>query len=382
MGRNLCIHDVNGIEPEALRGFSVLATTSTRRDLLEALGALPIDTLVIDLDGDEALDLIVAARELRPNVGIVGVTARNDLTAVISAQRAGCNQFVTRPIDVHDLLDALGRVDSVRQTGTQGAMIAMMGATGGCGATTLACHLAAELAAVSRARAAIFDLDLEFGGVARAFDLAPVHTLADLARAGAIDADLLSRAAAAATGGVDVFARPATIQESLELDESGIERALRTASTTYPYLVLDLPRRLTALTGFAIENCTKLLLVVQLTVPSVDNARRLILAIGQTGVSSDNVEIVVNRYRRSVHQCTIELLEQQLARKVFAVVPNDFQAVREAIDTGRPLAPRNPVRSAIHEIAQRLVGADHPPARPGWMGFLPFTGTGSTCKSK
>jgi pilus assembly protein CpaE len=377
VGRNLCIHGVNELDPSALRAFSVLATTSTRRELLEALGALPIDTLVIDLDSSESVDLVVAVRELRPSVGIVGVTGRNDLTAAIAAQRAGCNQFVTRPIDVPDLLDAMHRVHAARNGTARGSTIALIGATGGCGVTTLACHLAAELAAVSRTRTAIMDLDLEFGGVARAFDLTPVHTLADLARAGAIDADLLSRAAAGTACGIDVFARPATLQETLELDESGIERALHVASASYSYLVLDLPRRLTALTGFAIECCTKLLLVMQLTVPSVDNARRLIQAIGQSGVSPDQVEIVVNRYRRSMHQCTIELLEQQLSRKVFGIVPNDYQAVREAIDTGRPLSQRNPVRAAIHELAQRLVSAENAPARPGWMSFLPFKATSS-----
>jgi pilus assembly protein CpaE len=370
MGCNLCIHGVRDLTPEALPGFAILATTSTRRELLEALGALPIETLLIDLDCQEALDLIVAARELQPDLGIVGVTGRNDLAAAIAAQRAGCNQFVARPIDMDDLLEALRRAHATGGVGRPGTTIAMIGATGGCGTTTLACHLAVELACISRARTAIMDLDLEFGGVARAFDLRPTHTLSDLARAGAIDADLLSRAAASTPCGVDVFARPATLRESLELDESAVEQIVRVAATTYPYLVLDLPRRLSPLTGLAIESCSKLLVVVQLTVPSIDNARRLMLAVGEDGFDSDRLEVVVNRHRKGVHQCTLDMLEQQLARKVFAVVPNDYQAVREAIDTGQPLSQRNPVRKAIQELAQRLIGRENPPAGARWLGAL------------
>lgn len=370
MGRNLCIHGVQEITPEALPSFAVLATTSTRRELLEALGALPIETLLIDLDCREALDLIVAARELQPRLGIVGVTGHNDLATAIAAQRAGCNQFVARPIDVDDLLEALRRVHVAAEGGKPGTTIALIGATGGCGTTTVACHLAVELACVSHARTAIMDLDLEFGGVARAFDLTPTHTLADLGRAGAIDADLLRRAAAGTPCGVDVFARPATLQEGLELDESVLKQAIRVASTTYPFLVLDLPRRLSPLTALALESCSKLLLVVQLTVPSIDNARRLMLAVEEDGLESDQLEIVVNRYRKGVHQCTVDMLEQQLARKVFALVPNDYQAVREAIDAGQPLSQRNPVRKAISELAQRLVGREPPPASAGWLGTL------------
>src|SRR5262249_60389605 len=116
----------------------------------------------------DALSRAVNVLEARPNTSIVGITGTADLNHVIAAERAGCRQIVTRPIDAHDLNLAIRRaVSHFVEPAPRCKSLALMGATGGAGATMVACHLAVELAAVSQARCALMDLDLDFGGVAR-----------------------------------------------------------------------------------------------------------------------------------------------------------------------------------------------------------------------
>src|SRR5262249_34887482 len=149
--------------------------------------------VILDLDNLDALSTAINVLEVRPNTGIIGVTGSADLNHAIAAQRAGCRQIVTRPIDAHDLNLAIRRALShFGEEVPRCKSLALMGATGGAGATMVACHLAVELAAISHARCELIDLDLEFGGVARAFDLAPQLTIAELAKAGALD-ELLMR---------------------------------------------------------------------------------------------------------------------------------------------------------------------------------------------
>jgi pilus assembly protein CpaE len=371
VSRAVCLHRLSEIKPESLPGFSIAAYTTARQELLTALGTLNVAGLVLDLDQPDAVNTIITALELKPSLGIVGVTSGRDIKLAIAAQRAGCAQFATRPLDANDLAAALRQaISRTPEAQAVGRTIAVLGAIGGAGSTTIACHLAVELAQSTASTTALFDFDLEFGGVARAFDLKARYTVADLASAGAVDSFLLDKTAVKLPAGVHVFARPRTIREAHEIDETAAAAILRAAGLTYRYLIVDVPHRLDPITGAAIEGCDKLLLVLQLTVPSLDNAARMLDVIAAEGIPKDRIEIVVNRYRKNMHSCTVEMVEKQLGYKVLTVVPSDYQSVRSAIDVGKPLGKRSPVRSAIRAAAVRFARQDMPPRRKTWLAKL------------
>ncbi|MBW7905371.1 MAG: hypothetical protein LC135_02645 [Phycisphaerae bacterium] len=358
MAMKLCVHGLSDVPAFAPSVASIAANTTSREQLMTALGALSPDALLLDLDAPDATGLIVAALELRPHLGVVGAIGGADLNLVIAAQRAGCAQVVTKPIDGNDLAAALMRVSPRTREPREprgGQLFALMGATGGNGVTTLACHLAVELSTLTGASAALIDLDLEFGGVARAFDLAPGMTISDLAAVERLEPDMLARVALNVAGRVSVIPRPNSVHDVHTIHEAQIQALLGTAVQAFPFVVVDLPRKLDAVAGLTIEACDRLLIVVQLNVPNVDNARRLIDALTQEGVPAERIELIVNRYRKGAVPFPVEMLERQLGKKVLAVVPNDYQAVSYAIDTGQPLAERNAVRTAIAELAGRLV---------------------------
>jgi Flp pilus assembly CpaE family ATPase len=79
---------------------------------------------------------------------------------------------------------------------------------------------------------------------------------------------------------------------------------------------------------------------------------------------------VVNRYRKNMHTCTVSMVEKRLHQKVSIIVPNDYHSVRNALDTGKPLAKRNPVRSAIRQAAVRLAGQEIASKRKSWLAKL------------
>jgi pilus assembly protein CpaE len=371
--RNLCVHGLTQVDVERLHGYRSTASTSTKAELINALRTFRIDALVLSLDEPGAVELLGAAREIRPDMGIVGLTAAADFEVIVAAQRARCDQITSLPIDYDDLNDALHRATThalVPQTGTT---VALLGALGGAGVTTLACHLAVELAGRTRLAVGLVDLDLDFGSVARCFDLRPTNTLADVCRSETIDSGIVEQAAVALPNGVRVLACPATLQEVRELDEAHLRATVDAIATTYPYLVIDLPRRLDSVTGHVLERCNKLLMVLQLTIPSVDNARRLLDALRSEGFPLEKFEYVVNRFRKAVHGFSMEELERQLGKRAFGVVPSDYQAVRLAQDTGQPLSERSPVRAAIASIAANVTTAEPaeslPAAQPNrWLG--------------
>ncbi len=368
MAHALCIHRLPDVDRASVPGFNIAVRTENRASLVNALGSLQIHALVIDIDEPDALDAIIAALEIKPKLSIVGVTSGADLKPVIAAQRAGCAHITTRPLDPNDLVIALRHaIDQSGESVATNDIYGLLGAIGGAGATTIACNLASELAAVGGGPAAILDLDLEFGGVARGFDLAPKFTIADLASVGAVDSILLERASVQAKSGAFVFARPPTIQEAHAIEETAVRNMLKVAGRTYRHLLLDLPRRLDSVVAAAIENCTKLILVLQLNVPSIDNAKRLMEALGAEGYPNDRIEVVVNRFRKNFHNLTVEMLERQLGQVPLGVVPNDYESVTRAVDVGETVSAKSPVRAAIRQIAEKLCGVQDAEKPTSWL---------------
>jgi pilus assembly protein CpaE len=369
---SVCIYRLPDIEPGMIPEFTIASKTMQQQELLTAIGTLDVAALVLSLDEPDAINIIVNALEIKADLGVVGVTGESNVKRVIAAQRAGCTQFATRPFDAGDLSaalhEAIGRGSS--DASSKSLTIAMLGATGGAGSTTIASHLAMELAQITANPVALFDLDFELGGVARGFDVNARYTIADLANAGTVDSSLLEQTAVKLPSGVHVFARPSTVREAHAIDVRTITPILHVASRTYRYVLLDVSHHLDPVTGSAIEHSDKLLLVVQLTVPSVDNARRIMDALSMEDIPEERVEIVVNRYRKNVHSCTISMVEDRLKREVSMIVPNDYQSVRDAIDAGKPLPKRNPVRAAIREAAVRFAGQEGKAKRGSWLTKL------------
>jgi pilus assembly protein CpaE len=374
MSKAILVYNVE-IERDALPNFA-LNSVRSRKDLITGLSAMNIAALILDLDAPDAIETILSVLEVRPQTGIVGVTGSNDLNRVIEANRAGCRQVTTRPLDPADLDAAIRRVLNEPAEINRSKVFAVVGSAGGVGTTTVACHLAAEVAHASAARTLLVDLDFDFGGVARAFDAAPRFTIADLTSAGTVDNVLLEKAAIESKAGVAVIARPASIEEGHNISDASIRATIKAAARQYKYVVIDLPRKLDAVTGCAIEVCDRLLLVLQTTVPSIDNAKRLVRALSEGGIPSSRIELVVNRYRKSVHSCTIELVESELGKPALATIPSDYQTVVQAIDFGKPLPAKNPVRIAIAKLAAALTGIQDEEDGGGW-----FRGRGAKRKA-
>lgn len=374
MTRTLCVHGVQDLAPAALPGFRVLAHADSPHELLTGVGAAQPSAIIFDLDRDDAEAALLALREHSPDLPIIGVTSRNDARFIIDAHRHGCAQITTRPLDTADLLAALQRALAGQEAPPpQGRLYVTLSTQGGAGSTTLATHLALELAEQSAQPTALFDLDLEFGGVAHAFDVHCDYNVANLAAESELDDSLFRNASIPVGDHLRVFARPDGIDDALSVEETGVANMLDHARNLYSHLVVDLSPHLTPIAGLAIERAHKLLLVTQLTVRSVNNARRLLDILWREGIPDERIELVVNRLRKGASSITVSMAEDQLGREALALIPNDYQAARTATDSGRPLSADHPIRAAIRDLTSRLLDrplAPPPPKR--WLAKLGF----------
>ena len=140
------------------------------------------DAVIIDVDGDEpkALSLIASVKASRPNCGIIAVSARTEGQLILKAMRTGAGEFLNAPVQIDELLAALQRVTQ-SSTGAQrtksGSIVAITGASGGVGCTSVAVNLACALARNPVNNVVLVDLDLSLGDADIFLDTIPEYKI-------------------------------------------------------------------------------------------------------------------------------------------------------------------------------------------------------------
>lgn len=348
---------------------------STRVCTVPDLGGLvrPVagDVVAIDLDADPAGGL-AAIRQLHtrvPGAAILAAATDVDDELMRSALAAGAVDVLALPVTAHELRKALLRSTHVRRptpSNVSGHVISVYGARGGLGATTLAVNLAFKLDGVTDHEVALFDLDLQRGDVAAFCDLNPVHSVANLATAPSeVDDAFLASTLVRHARGVSILAAPATIEEADLVTEHEVEVALRLLRARCAYTVIDTPRSLTASVVTALEQSDRILLLSDLSVPSVRAARRALELFGRLKIPLEHVDLVITE--AVAGPVDVRKAVEVIGKEVFAVLPKD-DAAGAAMNDGVPLNGR-PTRLAVavDTLARRLANV---PAAPKGRGLL------------
>ncbi len=362
---------------DALGTINVVEESQDWDSLRAAVDQGGIDLVAISLDGaeQECLEIIRRLTHLYSGCGILGVSSNHSPAGIIAAMRAGCSQFVCSPIEQEDLRQAIDRMH-LRQThsNNDSKRICVIGSAGGAGATTIACNLALELGQITERRCAIVDLNLEFGDVAATFDCSPNFSIADVCQQGVdIDGILLGRALQELPCNVSLLARPERIESAREVTSEGLGCMFNIMKMMFPYVVVDLPRMSDYLTGAAVDQADRVLIITQLTVQYLRNATRLYKCLLGLGVEESRVDLVVNRVNSGGERISQSDVEQHFGRPVLATIPNDYQQVQASLDLGQPMlkeAPNTPARLAIHDLARSLTGEAPKKQHRGLLNLL------------
>jgi pilus assembly protein CpaE len=338
-------------------------TVNGHVDPLHEVTALP-EALILHLGETshaELESLAARAADRRPPLIVVGDA--NDTTVMRLAMQAGARDLLPLPLVEADLIAALKRIERDRRAAgsAEGSLVACMNAKGGCGATLLACNVAHALVAVSHRNVTLVDLDLQFGAIPVYFDLFPkrgmLQALENLDR---LDEVALKGYVVQHASGLKVLgnaAEDALPTQPVSVDH--VRRLLDVAVRCNDHLVVDLPRRIDAVTALVLERAQNIMLVVQQSLATLRDATRLITCMrNDLGVSKERLLVVVNRYDKK-SGITAEDIRTTLACGEVFLVPNDFRTVSECVNTGTPLlvaAQNAAITRAVLTLQLRLGG--------------------------
>lgn len=341
----------------------------------------------VDSDTDRALDLIHRlARQAR--CGVCAVSRSNDGQLVLRAIRAGAKEFLTLPVTSREL-DAALRSASGREYAPgirphANLMIAVAGAAGGVGSTSLAVNLASILTASPDRSVVLVDLDIALGDADVYLDMNHEYTLADLMQnISRLDAELLQRTLARHKSGLYLLPRPGELSDASRVTEESLRRVFRLLKTSYTHVVADLSKAYSPLDMAALESSDVILLVTQLDLPCLRNAVRLLKSFRPVPGMLDKVKLVLNRTMPDSEAIRLKRAEEIVGREFFWQLPNDYRVMIEARNNGVPVvteAVKSEITQSLTGLARALVGEDspgvkpagrsaNPPARGKWFGF-------------
>lgn len=371
----VCLYNADPTSSKELRGYlgnlnnvRIVAETTSTDATAAVVRERAIDLVVVHFDPDaaKAIETVNALADLK--VSTIGISADQNPQTVVGAMRAGCRQFVLKPIDPNELQEAVDCLLTDCPPPKGGRRIAVVGASGGAGATTIACNLAAEFARI-RNGAALLDAHFDFGDVCASLDIQnPKATIRDLVD-GEIDGDIVRKAMTILGDKLAVLGRPKAVGDAGRISPDQFSLLVQVLGDMYDEVVIDTPRALLPVPTAVLEQADDVLVVMQMSVPSIANAMRYRDELHAHGMPAEQVRFVLNRYRKGHGRLSLDEVAKQLDAPLFAVIPNDFKVVSEALDFGRILITENkgcPVRKAIAAMAKKFTDDGVAPRR----GFL------------
>ncbi|MCI0493080.1 MAG: AAA family ATPase [Planctomycetes bacterium] len=350
------------------------------------------DIGLVALDGnpDKALELIHAMSKSAPDCAVLAVSSSTDGNLILRIMRAGAKEFLTLPLRAEDLAAALQRVARQRigagSGGSRGCLaIAVTGATGGVGSTSVAVNLACALAADKENTVALIDLDLCLGDADVFLDTIPDYTLSDVAQnASRLDLTLLKRSLTKHDSGLYLLPRPVHLEDARLIKTEELTRIIGLLKASFTHVIFDTSKSFGPLDMLALSEADDVLLVTQLDLPCLRNVVRLMMSFKENHRLSDKIKIVVNRVGQDTGQITLRKAQDTIGREIYWQIPNDYRVMIEVRNNGVPLvqqAPKAMITQSFYQLADALSGKLEQPAGGelsskvrSWLSLWPVRG--------
>lgn len=299
-------------------------------------------------------------RQAGPSVRFLPVTGVFDAEVARGFLRLKLQDFLVKPVVPADLthtLTRLGRDDADPYPDSR--IYTFLPAAGGVGNTTLTLQSAALLhqaAARRHQTTCVVDLNLQNGSCAEYFDLEPHFDIAEIEnQPDRLDRKLLDVMLSRHKSGLAIVSAPPCPWEMRSYRPDLVARLLDLVAGHFDNVVIDLPRTWFPWTDSVLQGSDHVFVTTEMTVPALRQAQRLAQAVRERVHKDARFGVIVNRADAGASVSLAEV--KQLFGDAFAgAVANDYKAVREALDQGRPLGEVAPNSRVIADL--RAIIAD------------------------
>jgi pilus assembly protein CpaE len=333
---------------EQMEYVEVVPEVQAIENAYEAVSDARPDVLLIELNstGDPKAKLKWAETiKLEfPDTAIFVSSEDNSPELLMSAMRAGVQEFLRKPVETDRFSEAFERVrrnrlgqDRLRRE-ESGIIMSLFSIKGGVNVTTLSVNIGVAMSRLTEKEAAIVDLDLQLGDVANYLDLTPTYSILDVCGDGdSVDATQLQGCMTRHESDVFVLAEPKGLVDPNTIKESQVDQILRHLKSMYSFVIVDTPHALDHKTLAAFNNSDYVVLVAVASISSIRATRKSLDFLRTQGYGTEKLKILINRACKKDDIKSSEI-ESALDYPVSWTIPNNYRDVIESINSGIPLA--------------------------------------------
>jgi pilus assembly protein CpaE len=356
----------------------------TVRTAISAMAKLPTpEVLIVDISGDEqplhALGELSDVVEPGVRVLVIGDTDDVDFYRHIT-RGLGVKEYIFKPVTRESVARHFAPLITRKTIGDEvtrgGRVVAVIGARGGVGATTIAANLAWHLGVMAKRHTVFVEADLHMGSGALLLGgkAGPGLRMA-LESPDRIDPLFVERAAQPVSERLHVLASEEKLSDPMTYAPGAARRLIEALRVRYNFIVLDLPYLPVPCNRELLNFAHHRVIVMDPTLASIRDALRL-LALPNGPWQPQSPTIVVNRLGRA-GGLTRKQIEDALKVKIDVVIPDSPKQINESANYGEPaVTQRGPFKQAIIDLSREIgfVGgreeASAPVVRGSAMGGL------------
>jgi len=207
---------------------------------------------------------------------VVVIGSMNDVTLYRELVKRGVSDYLISPVGVLQVVRAICGLYSAPDAKPVGRIIAVVGAKGGVGASTVAHNIAFSIARDLSLDAVVTDLDLAFGTAGLDFNQDPPQGIAEAVFSpDRVDTAFVDRLLAKCTDHLNLLAAPATLDRVYDFGAEAFDSIFDSLRATVPCVVLDVPHQWTGWTKQTLIGADDVLIVAAPDLANLRNTKNM-----------------------------------------------------------------------------------------------------------
>ncbi|WGD51892.1 AAA family ATPase [Bradyrhizobium sp. CB1650] len=331
---------------------------------IEAYRSAPTPNVIV-LESDGRNDLLTGLDQLATvcdaGTRVIVIGRINDVMLYRELVRRGVSDYVLAPVGAIDVVRSICNLFSAPEAKAVGRIIAVVGAKGGVGASTISHNVAWAIARDLAMDAVVADLDLAFGTAGLDYNQDPPQGIADAVFSpDRVDTAFIDRLLSKCTDHLSLLAAPATLDRVYDFGTDAFDAVFDTLRSTMPCIVLDVPHQWSGWTKRALIGADDILIVAAPDLANLRNTKNLfdllkaarpndrppLYCLNQVGIPK-RPEIAAAEFAKAIESLPV------------VSIPFEPQIFGSAANNGQMIAEISANHKSIEmflQIAQRLTG--------------------------
>jgi pilus assembly protein CpaE len=247
---------------------------------VEAYQSSPTPNVII-LESDHSDEEILGGLDQLANycdagTRVIVIGRMNDVSLYRELVKRGVSDYLIAPVGTLQVVRTVCGLFSAPDAKPVGRIIAVAGAKGGVGASTIAHNVAFSISHDITLDTVVADLDLAFGTAGLDFNQDPPQGIAEAVFSpDRIDTAFVDRLLAKCTDHLSLLAAPATLDRVYDFGADAFDSIFDSLRATVPCVVLDVPHQWTGWSKQALIGADDILIVAAPDLANLRNAKNL-----------------------------------------------------------------------------------------------------------